>query len=123
MKDPEAGVEESSIITSKLHLVDLAGTSRGEREGIMTQRDRIGSERAKRTGATGVRLKESVGINQGLMALGRVIRALTGADKSGSGGHIPYRYVTRCVGLVDDAVTYFPSLAVPENPNSLASSR
>ena len=36
-----------------------------------------GSERAKRTGAVGVRLKESVGINQGLMSLGKVIRTLT----------------------------------------------
>lgn len=36
-----------------------------------------GSERAKRTGAVGTRLKESVGINQGLLSLGKVIRALT----------------------------------------------
>ena len=36
-----------SLITSKIHLVDLAG-----------------SERVKKTGAGGVRLKESVGINQ-----------------------------------------------------------
>jgi hypothetical protein len=39
--------------------------------------DGAGSERAKRTGAVGVRLKESVGINQGLLSLGKVIRALT----------------------------------------------
>ena len=37
----------SSLVQSKLHLVDLAG-----------------SERAARTQASGVRLKESVGINQ-----------------------------------------------------------
>jgi len=69
-------------IQSKLHLVDLAG-----------------SERAKRTGAEGVRLKESVGINQGLLALGKVIRALTvNANETGGGGpgvhkqqHVPYR--------------------------------
>jgi hypothetical protein len=74
---------------SKLHLVDLAG-----------------SERAKKTGAVGIRLKESVGINQGLMALGKVIRALTAGPSSGRGGlvgssglisgsgaatHVPYR--------------------------------
>lgn len=42
-----------------------------------------GCERAKRTGASGVRLKESVGINQGLLALGKVIRALSaGASRS-----------------------------------------
>ena len=66
---------ENTYIQSKLHLVDLAG-----------------SERAKRTGAEGVRLKESVGINQGLLALGKVIRALT-APKNGSqqAAHVPYR--------------------------------
>jgi hypothetical protein len=57
---------------SKLHLVDLAG-----------------SERSKRTGAVGVRLRESVGINQGLMSLGRVIRALS--DKPSASKHVPYR--------------------------------
>ena len=48
------------VINSKFHLVDLAG-----------------SERAKRTGAVGQRLKESVRINQGLLALSKVISALT----------------------------------------------
>lgn len=43
-----AGEEQAgSYVQAKLHLVDLAG-----------------SERAKRTGALGARLKESVGINQ-----------------------------------------------------------
>ena len=37
----------SSLIQAKLHLIDLAG-----------------SERLKRTGAGGLRLKETVGINQ-----------------------------------------------------------
>lgn len=44
--------EESSFIHAKLHLVDLAG-----------------SERAKKTGASGQRLKESVGINQVKLSL------------------------------------------------------
>ena len=68
-------------IQSKLHMVDLAG-----------------SERAKRTGAEGVRLKESVGINQGLLALGKVIRALTTHVTSEASNsdtrkaqHVPYR--------------------------------
>lgn len=60
-----------SYIHSKFSIVDLAG-----------------SERAKRTGAGGLRLKESVGINQGLLALGKVIRALTTSSTS---SHIPYR--------------------------------
>lgn len=59
-----------SFIHAKLHLVDLAG-----------------SERAKRTGAVGTRFKESVGINQGLLALGKVIRALTSTPVT----HVPYR--------------------------------
>lgn len=63
---------------SKFHLVDLAG-----------------SERAKRTGAVAGRFKESVNINQGLLALGNVISAL-GDDKrrigtAGGSVHVPYR--------------------------------
>lgn len=70
---------------AKFHLVDLAG-----------------SERAKRTGAVAGRFKESVSINQGLLALGNVISAL-GDEKrrnattmnttgNGNGGvHVPYR--------------------------------
>jgi kinesin family protein 4/21/27 len=69
-------IEKGTFIQSKLHFVDLAG-----------------SERAKRTGAAGTRLKESVGINQGLLSLGKVIRALTvTAPKIGQQvNHIPYR--------------------------------
>ncbi|KAK2949061.1 putative Chromosome-associated kinesin KIF4 [Blattamonas nauphoetae] len=48
------------IISSKFHLVDLAG-----------------SERQKRTGNVGVKLKESSAINSGLLALGKVINALS----------------------------------------------
>ena len=64
---------------SKLHIVDLAG-----------------SERLKRTGAEGVRLRESVKINSGLLALGNVISAL-GSERplrtpdSSSERHVPYR--------------------------------
>ena len=59
-REEKDALNDGKYIQSKLHLVDLAG-----------------SERAKRTGAVGKRLKESVGINQGLLALGKVIRALT----------------------------------------------
>ncbi|GLD91785.1 hypothetical protein PINS_up000318 [Pythium insidiosum] len=81
---------------AKFHLVDLAG-----------------SERAKRTGAVAGRFKESVSINQGLLALGNVISALsderkkpptsstatssngstTAASSAGGTGavHVPYR--------------------------------
>ena len=62
----------TQVLRSKLQLVDLAG-----------------SERQKRTGAHGVRLKESVGINQGLLSLGKVIAALTSTKVRTP--HIPYR--------------------------------
>jgi len=71
----------------------------------------MGSERASRTGVSGMRLRESKGINQGLLALGKVISALatahqrakstlngggigdTGSAGSGHFGHlhVPYR--------------------------------
>ncbi|CAJ1974022.1 unnamed protein product [Sphenostylis stenocarpa] len=62
------------ILCAKLHLVDLAG-----------------SERVKRTGADGLRLKEGIHINKGLLALGNVISALGDEKKRKEGGHVPYR--------------------------------
>lgn len=59
---------------AKLHLVDLAG-----------------SERAKRTGSDGLRLKEGIHINRGLLALGNVISALGDEKKRREGVHVPYR--------------------------------
>jgi kinesin family protein 3/17 len=57
--------------TSKLHLIDLAG-----------------SERQESTGATGQRLKEGAKINLSLSALGNVINALTSVERR---THVPYR--------------------------------
>ncbi|CAL8346113.1 unnamed protein product [Lota lota] len=82
----DAGPDDAghAVRFSKLHLVDLAG-----------------SERAGRTGNTGARLKESVYINTGLLALGNVIRALSdpgrgrrgnAVNNNNNGGvHVPYR--------------------------------
>ncbi|XP_074581994.1 kinesin-like protein KIN-4A [Curcuma longa] len=69
-------IEEISedFLCAKLHLVDLAG-----------------SERAKRTGSHGLRFKEGVHINKGLLALGTVISALGDERKRKEGGHVPYR--------------------------------
>ncbi|KAL8103864.1 hypothetical protein AgCh_028163 [Apium graveolens] len=61
-------------LCAKLHLVDLAG-----------------SERAKRTGSDGMRFKEGVHINKGLLALGNVINALGDEKKRKEGLHVPYR--------------------------------
>jgi len=76
------GVENDSLVTlaSRLNVVDLAG-----------------SERMKKTGASGDTLKEGIAINQGLLALGNVIEALSkksllsvdGAESAAM--HIPYR--------------------------------
>lgn len=49
-----------TLVNSKFHFVDLAG-----------------SERIKKTGSEGIRLKEGISINKGLLALGNVIAALT----------------------------------------------
>ncbi|KAJ3109286.1 Chromosome-associated kinesin kif4a [Phlyctochytrium planicorne] len=61
-----------TAITSRFHFVDLAG-----------------SERLQRTGSIGVRQREGIHINSGLLALGNVISAL--GDDSGRTTHIPYR--------------------------------
>ena len=71
-KDGAETADVQEFMTAKFHFVDLAG-----------------SERAKRTGATGSTLKEGISINQGLLALGNVIAALT--DEARKGSHVPYR--------------------------------
>ncbi len=48
-----------------------------------------GSERLKRTGAVGDRMREGININQGLLALGNVISAL--GDPARKGMHVPFR--------------------------------
>lgn len=73
----ESNLSESmneEYLSAKLHLVDLAG-----------------SERAKRTGSDGMRFKEGVHINKGLLALGNVISALGDEKKRKEGVHVPYR--------------------------------
>ncbi|KAJ8763243.1 hypothetical protein K2173_026144 [Erythroxylum novogranatense] len=68
------GSANEEYLCAKLHLVDLAG-----------------SERAKRTGSDGLRFKEGVHINKGLLALGNVISALGDEKKRKEGVHVPYR--------------------------------
>ncbi|KAK0580109.1 hypothetical protein LWI29_036485 [Acer saccharum] len=66
--------EAGEDLCAKLHFVDLAG-----------------SEHAKRTGADGMRLKEGIDINMGLLVLGNVLSALGDEKKRKDGGHVPYR--------------------------------
>ncbi|KAL0746539.1 hypothetical protein Bca101_028541 [Brassica carinata] len=83
---PENGTCNGSLkeeyLCAKLHLVDLAG-----------------SERAKRTGSDGMRFKEGVHINKGLLALGNVISALGDEKKRKDGAHVPYR--DTCISPAD----------------------
>nr|XP_033798728.1 kinesin-like protein KIF7 isoform X2 [Geotrypetes seraphini] len=72
LKDQVSVLGSGQVLTSKFHFVDLAG-----------------SERILKTGNTGERLKESIQINSGLLALGNVISAL--GDPRRKSSHIPYR--------------------------------
>lgn len=67
----------SRVLFSLLHFVDLAG-----------------SERGKKSAAEGQRLTEGIAINSGLLALAKVIRALTQQQKKKGQNHqhhVPYR--------------------------------
>ena len=52
--------------------------------------DLAGSERQDKTGATGQRFKEAVGINQSLTCLGQVISVLA-KNSEGGKDFVPYR--------------------------------
>ena len=70
------------VLRGKLHLVDLAG-----------------SERNKRTKTRGVRFRESIRINQGLLSLGNVINALSTRPKE----FVPYRQ-SKLTRLIQDSL-------------------
>ncbi|EQC39679.1 hypothetical protein SDRG_03108 [Saprolegnia diclina VS20] len=72
---------ECRSLRSKLHFVDLAG-----------------SERQKKTLAEGLRFREGVNINKGLLALGNVMNALS--EKK---AHVPYRD-SKLTRLLQDAL-------------------
>ena len=91
----EQGTKDG-YITAKFHLVDLAG-----------------SERNKRTGAVGIRFKESVTINCGLLALGNVISAL-GDDKKKNITHVPYRD-SKLTRLLQDSLGWFIAIGLQSN--------
>ena len=96
----------AKVLASKLHFVDLAG-----------------SERLKRTQAQGDRVKESISINSGLLALGNVISALGDPHKRSS--HIPYRN-SKLTRLLQDSLggnsqTLMIACASPSSDNFVES--
>lgn len=74
--DMKSRIESTEkIITSKINFVDLAG-----------------SERVKKTGSTGITLKEANYINKSLTFLEQVVVSLTDkSKKSKTHEHVPYR--------------------------------
>ncbi len=74
------------VITSKLNFVDLAG-----------------SERVKKTGSTGIILKEANYINKSLTFLEQVVVSLTDKKKSKTKEHIPYRQ-SKLTHLLKDSI-------------------
>jgi kinesin family protein 4/21/27 len=72
LEQTRTGTGSNEIIKSKFHLVDLAG-----------------SERQSKTKAEGLRLKEGININLGLLALGNVISVL--GEDNPSNKPKPYR--------------------------------
>eukprot|EP00755_Sulcionema_specki_P017277 Sspe_Gene.11089::Locus_3738_Transcript_2_2_Confidence_0.750_Length_3089::g.11089::m.11089/K10395/KIF4_21_27; kinesin family member 4/21/27 len=69
-RQPGCDLRQYKCKTSYFNLIDLAG-----------------SEQSKRTGNKDTAFRESISINSGLLALGKVIAALSGNENS----HVPYR--------------------------------
>ncbi|KFD48167.1 hypothetical protein M513_10953 [Trichuris suis] len=94
--------ESTACYKAKLNLVDLAG-----------------SERLKKTQAEGNRMKEGIKINEGLLALGNVISALT--ESTGGRVHVPYRdsKLTRLLqdSLGGNSVTVMIACVSPADTN------
>ena len=79
-----------TIITIEFKQIKKVGDNKSERISMINLVDLAGSERQEKTGATGQRLKEAVGINQSLTTLGQVISIL--ADNAeGANKFVPYR--------------------------------
>ncbi|CAJ1438683.1 unnamed protein product [Effrenium voratum] len=82
-----------------------SGGERLEHSAKLTLVDLAGSERQAATGASGRTLQESVGINQSLFVLRKVITSLAkkSASKSGSFAFVPYRE-SKLTVLLRDAI-------------------
>ncbi|MFN9982557.1 MAG: hypothetical protein ACK53Y_21695, partial [bacterium] len=95
---PKVGDSAAALISSTLDVT--ASSSR------FTFVDLAGSERLKKTGAEGERAREGIKINEGLLALGNVIHALSEDRPSKAHPkttHIPYRQ-SKLTRLLQDAL-------------------
>jgi kinesin family protein 18/19 len=69
----------------------LIGKVNESNSGKLSLIDLAGSERASRTGNTGLRMKEGASINKSLLALGNCINVLYENSRTGQQNHIPFR--------------------------------
>ena len=65
-----------TIITIEFKQTKTVGKAKSSKISMINLVDLAGSERQDKTGASGQRLKEAVGINQSLTTLGQVISIL-----------------------------------------------
>lgn len=79
-----------TIITVEFIQRKKVGQAKSEKISMINLVDLAGSERQDKTGATGQRLKEAVGINQSLTSLGQVISVLA-KNSEGANEFVPYR--------------------------------
>lgn len=80
-----------TIITVEFIQKQKVGEATSEKISMINLVDLAGSQRQDKTGATGQRLKEAVGINQSLTSLGQVIAVLAKNSDGGKQDFVPYR--------------------------------
>lgn len=78
------------MITYQNRSLASKNTSEGN-SGKLSLIDLAGSERASRTGNTGLRMKEGASINKSLLALGNCINVLYENARTGQQKHVPFR--------------------------------
>lgn len=79
-----------TIITIEIRQKKIVNGVKVQRVSLINLIDLAGSERQSKTGATGDRFKEAVGINLSLTTLGQVISILA-ENSEGANNFVPYR--------------------------------
>lgn len=90
-----------SVLTLRLTQVFPGGTLRNSSVNLC---DLAGSERVKKTGATGQRAREGSCINNSLSVLGQVISKLAAGGGERKGVHVPFRQ-SKLTHLLQDALS------------------